>query len=271
MCVFAKFIHLPPAGGILPGSDMQILWMTFLLLITGIPALPAHAQDDYGFRFIRVVYDDLYRSSRGGGFFGGGYGGGRGRRGSWATDYPTADLNLTEAIRRTTKLNVTGEPLALSFDDPEIFEYPVVYLTEPGFWATNKTEIKAIQDYLARGGFLLIDDFHDEAGKGPQWYNMYNNIKQVFPEREPVRLDDSHPIWSIYYDIVASAAPSTKPGFTNQDCEYYAIYDDSGRMMCFISYNQDIGDGWEWPDRLADASTVSFQMAINIIFYALTH
>ena len=81
----------------------------------------------------------------------------------------------------------------------------------------------------------------------------------------------SHPIWSIYYDIDPTTAPSTKPGFYAEDCEYYGIYDDEGRMMVFISYNQDIGDGWEWPGRLDQASTVSFQMSINIIIYALTH
>jgi hypothetical protein len=100
---------------------------------------------------------------------------------------------------------------------------------------------------------------------------MYNNIKQVFPDREPVLLDKDDPIWSIYYDVDAAAAPSTKPGFTAEDCQYYGIYDDKGRMMVFISYNQDIGDGWEWPGRLDLASTISYQMGINIIIYALTH
>ena len=147
----------------------------------------------------------------------------------------------------------------------------MLYLTEPGYWLTNDDEVAAMQKYLARGGFLIIDDFHDNGGKGAQWFNMYNNIKQVFPDREPVRLLNSDPIWSIYYDIDAASAPSTKPGFYAEDCEYYGIYDDNGRMVCFISYNQDIGDGWEWPGRLDQASTVSYQMAINIIMYALTH
>ena len=128
-----------------------------------------------------------------------------------------------------------------------------------------------MQEYFARGGFLFIDDFDDHQGKGPEWYNMYDNIKRIFPDREPVLLDKDHPIWHIYYDIDPSETPSTKPEFTKFDCQYYAIYDDNGRMMVFISYNQDIGDGWEWPSRLAEASTVSFQMAINIIMYALTH
>jgi hypothetical protein len=230
--------------------------------------VPLCAQDDSGFRFVRVMYDDLTQYARGGLYRG--YGG-RGRRGMWATDYPAADLNLHEAIRRTTKIPVTGEPLALSFRDPEIFRYPFVMITEPGYWMTSEQEAANIREYLARGGFLLIDDFHDFGGKGPQWYNMYTNIKRILPDREPVPLEENHPVWSIYYDIHPSEVPSTKPEFTAADCEYYAIYDDDGRMMVFISYNQDIGDGWEWPDRLADASTVSFQIAINLIMYAMTH
>ncbi|MFC1490333.1 DUF4159 domain-containing protein [Candidatus Latescibacterota bacterium] len=254
---------------------MKKLFLILLVisLIIGNVAT-AYSQDDYGFRFVRVIYDETGSGGGRNSFFGGsqrGRGGGfRGGRGQhWATDYPTADLNLHEAISRTTNILLMGEPLALSFNDPEIFEYPVLYLTEPGYWQTNPEEVKNMQKYLARGGFLIIDDFDDNGGF--QWPNFYVNIKQVFPDRELIPIADNDPIWSIYYDIDSANAPSTKPGFSAEDCEYYAIYDDDGRMMCFISYNQDIGDGWEWPGRLDEASTVSFQMAINIIMHALTH
>jgi len=130
-----------------------------------------------------------------------------------------------------------------------------------------------MKKYFARGGFMIIDDFHDYEGYQPrEWDNFYDNIKQVFPDREPILLNGNHPIWSIYYDIDPDAASSTKPYFTSEDDVYYGIFDDDGRMMVVICYNQDIGDGWEWPDRNWDeASTVSFQMAINFIIYALTH
>jgi hypothetical protein len=230
------------------------------------------AQDDYGFRFVRVKYQDIYQAYRESSdnsdrWFGRR----RGRRGMWATDYPTADLNLHEAIMRTTKIHVADKPIALSFADSEIYEYPVLYLTEPGYWVTNEEEVQNMQKYFARGGFMIIDDFHDYGSKGRQWYNMYNNIKQIFPDREPVLLANDDPIWNIYFDIKPEEAPSTKPGFSAEDCQYYAIYDDEDRIMCVICYNQDIGDGWEWPGSLAFASTVSFQMGINFIIYALTH
>ncbi|NND71884.1 MAG: DUF4159 domain-containing protein [Rhodothermales bacterium] len=226
---------------------------------------PHASGDDYGFRFVRVQYDDF----------------GRRRWNAWATDYPTAEQNLHEAIDRLTRIELDGAPIVLRLTDDRIFEHPVLYLTEPGYWLTNDDEVANLRRYLDRGGFLIIDDFHDygRGSVGPQWNNMYDNIKRVYPDREPVELTADHPIWSIYYDIDPDAAMSTKNGegpyggrFGPLDDIYYGIFDDTGRMVIVIAYNQDIGDGWEWPDRnLAEASTVSFQMAINFIMYALSH
>ena len=233
-----------------------------LIFSASLPEI-SWCQDDLGFRFVRVKYDDY--GERSWSRFG---------RGAWATDWPTSDLNLHEAIERTTVIPIIGQPLVLSFNDERIFEYPVLYLTEPGYWKTNEEEIKNMQKYFARGGFLIIDDFHDVGGFGWQWYNMYNNMKQVFPDKEPVPLPNDHPIWTVYYDIDPVQAASTKWNFSRYDDEYYAIFDQNGRMMCVICYNQDIGDGWEHPFGrrvLAEASTVSFQMGINFIIYALTH
>ena len=236
--------------------------------VTATPAAqpaPRAGNEGLGFRFVRV----WYRSHPGL------------RPSAWATDYPTAEENLHEAISRTTDLFIEGPPIVLSLTDDRIFEYPVLYLTEPGYWMTDDEEVANIRRYLDRGGFLIIDDFHDygRGRVGPQWNNMYDNIKRVYPDREPVELTAEHPIWSVYYDIDPDAAISTKNGqgrwgmrFGPLDDIYYGIFDDDGRMVIAIAYNQDIGDGWEWPNRnLADASTVSFQMAINMIIYALTH
>ena len=222
------------------------------MVASGVPAARGH-----GFRFVRI----RYRST------------GRSRWGQpWAYDYPTAEENLYEAIERTTRIHLEGPPIVLTLEDQTIFEYPVLYLCEPGYWLTNEREVENLRRYFARGGFMIIDDFHDYPGwPTREWDNFYHNIKQIFPDREPVELPPDHPIWSIYYDIDPVAAESTKPGFTRDQDRYFAIYDDAGRMLVVICYNQDIGDGWEWPGNLAEASTVSFQMALNFIMYALTH
>ncbi len=232
--------------------------MTILLLPGGGAVVErARAQSDQGFRFVRIRYESVPYS----------------RSATWAYDYPSAERNLHTAIERTTSIRLDGPPIVLELQDDEIHDHPVLYLTEPGYWLTNDDEINNLRDYLTRGGFLIIDDFHDYAGRPRyQWDNFYDNIRRVFPDRELVPLSSDHPIWSIYYEIDPDAAPSTKAYFLPDDDEYYAIYDDNGRMMVVICYNQDIGDGWEWPNRnMDDASSVSFQMAINFIFFALTH
>ena len=254
---------------------MRAIALVLVLLIAGGGARPAAAQfggsppevpsaeastpDDYGFSFVRVKYRST-RSSRWGGE-------------TWAYDYPTAEKNLYEALKRASNIHLAGPPLVLTLGDERIFEHPVLYLTEPGYWTADEKDIENVQKYFARGGFMIIDDFHDyPGGASREWDNFYRNIKRIFPDREPVRLPSSHPVWSIYYDIDPGAAASTKPDFGREEDEYYAIFDDNGRMMAVICYNQDVGDGWEWPGRnLANASTVSFQMAINFIMYAMTH
>ena len=228
--------------------------------VSNAPAAAA----DLGFRFVRIQYEATRY----------------GYAEPWAYDYPRAELHLYEAIERTTDIHLEGPPIVLTLADERIFEYPVLYLCEPGFWKTNKEEVANLQRYFERGGFMIIDDFHDggRGSVGPEWENFYANIKQIFPDREPVELTADHPIWSVYYDIDPDAAVSTKwatgqtPWLGPDDDIYYGIFDDGGRLMCVVCYNQDIGDGWEWPEyNLSEGSTVSFQMAINFIIYALTH
>ena len=130
--------------------------------------------------------------------------------------------------------------------------------------------MKNLREYLLRGGFILFDDFRGSY----EWYNFYDQIKKVFPDREMVEIPNDHPIWKIYYEVDPIEVPSLVSGrrYGRYDDQYYTMYDDKGRMMMVVCFNQDIGDGWEWPDNNYDnASTAAFQMGINIIIYALTH
>lgn len=248
------------------------IYGTLLVLLTSSQALfaqPDLGPEQEGFRFVRMKYDSNSGRSR---YWN--------NRGPWAYDWPTAERNLHMAIERTTDIPIAGTPIVLTFQNEEIFQYPILYLCEPGYWYLPEEDIENIRNYLDRGGFIIIDDFHDDGdgATGWQWDNFYMNLKQIFPDKEPVEIDASHPIWNIFYNIDPLSARSTKlqsgevPWLDEDDDLYYAVYDDSGRMVMVICYNQDIGDGWEWPERnMGDASTVSFQMAINFIMYALSH
>jgi hypothetical protein len=222
---------------------------------------PAPAQNDAGFRFVRIQYDDPYGEGRG--FRRGGA--------AWSHDYPVAELNLHMALERTTGIRVAGEPLLLTLDDDRIFEYPFLYLCEPGYWTIGDEEAKNLREYLDRGGFILFDDFGNEN----ELLQLMLQMEKVYPDRQPEEIPNDHPIWNIFFEVDPVEAPAIVGGrgfFSKYDDQYLAYFDDAGRMIALANYNQDLGDGWEWPERsLADASTISFQMGINFIVYAMTH
>ena len=236
-----------------------------VLLLALLPYEPASAQTDHGFRFVRIRYGD-----DGGGNDGWGYR----RRGNapWAHDWPTAERNLHLALERTTEIYVEGDPIVLRLSDKRIFEHPMLYICEPGYWSMEEPEVENLREYLNRGGFVLFDDFGSES----EWIQMHQEMKRVFPELEPRELPNDHPIWSIFYDIDPVEAPSLVGGYgrggSKYADQYMGYFDKNGRLMALACYNQDLGDGWEWPERnFADASTISFQMGVNFLIYALTH
>ena len=238
----------------------RFIQIILIIVFTLNLPVPMNA-DDYGFRFVRIRYGTAYGGS--------GRGRGRGWSAPWKHDYPTAELNLYEALERTTKIKINGEPLILSLADQKIFEYPILYLCEPGFWHISDNEVENLREYLLRGGFILFDDFR---GRG-EWNNFNNQVKKVFPQKRFIELTPDHPIWTVYYEVDPIEAPSLVSGrYGRYDDQYFTMYDDKGRMMMVVCYNQDIGDGWEWPNRNFDqASTEAFKMGINFIIWALTH
>ncbi len=232
---------------------------------------------DHGFTFVRVKYannaEGWVRS------FG---------EETWSHDYPTAEYNFYEALERTTKVRVSRPPVVLELSDPRIFEYPVLYLCEPGYWKMGDEEVENLREYLTRGGFILFDDFRGEY----EWMQLLTQLERVFPDREPVEIPNDHFIWSIYYEVDPVIAPSLvggargrrgrggrggfgvggqESGMGSED-RYFGLFDDDGRLMAMIAFNQDLGDGWEWPDdNYQNASLMTFQMGVNFLMYALTH
>lgn len=232
---------------------------------------PAFAKDV--FTFVRLRYS----SSRG-------FSGWRGF-GDWQTDYPDADLNLAYRLQQMTSLKVDPEGKILSITDPELFRYPFTYIVEPGNLYFESQEVPILRRYLLNGGFLMVDDFWGER----EWDNFYRQIKRVFPEREPMELDISHPIFHLVFELKEKPQiPNVRTGTYSQydgvtwerpDAKtphYKGISDDKGRLMVIICHNTDLGDGWE---REGDniyyfrefSEKKAYPLGINIIFYAMTH
>jgi len=236
------------------------------------------------FTFVRIRYSSGY----GGGGYGRRYGRGYGRGfsgGNWATDYPDSDLNFSYRLHQLTSMEVHPDGIVLELTDSDLFNYPFVYIVEPGRLIFSEEEVKNLRRYLLNGGFLLVDDFWGED----EWYNFYREIKRVFPNREPVELPLSHPIFHAVFDLkekpqipsINIALSGRRYGITweREDARvphYKAIKDDKGRIMVIICHNTDLGDGWEregedeWYFR-EFSEKKAYPLGINIVFYAMTH
>jgi hypothetical protein len=230
------------------------------------------------FTFVRIQYSS--------GYGGRGYGRGYGRGGGdWATDYPDSDLNFSFRLHQLTSMEVDPDGVVLELTDPRLFDYPFIYMLEPGRLVFDEDEVKNLRRYLLNGGFLMVDDFWGED----EWDNFYYEIKRVFPEREPIELPLSHPIFHAVFDLkekpqipsINAAWAGRSYGITwerndAQEVHFKALYDDKGRMMTIICHNTDLGDGWEregedeWYFR-EFSEKKAYPMGINIVFYAMTH
>jgi hypothetical protein len=235
----------------------------------------------YEFYFTRAIYNDGYSS---GGFFGRG----RSRGGSWATDFPKADCQFITVVKRLAGLDMYGDSWAIHLDDSRIRSYPFLYALEVGRnggWSLTEAELQGLRDYLAAGGFLVIDDFWGTQ----QWFAFEQEMRRILPEREIVDIPLDHEVFSIFYTIDevlqvpnisnGQAIALGYPGAVTYQADGYVphvrgILDDDGRLMVLINWNTDLGDAWEWaeqPTYPLEFSTFAFQMGVNMILYAMTH
>jgi hypothetical protein len=224
------------------------------------------------FTFVRIRYSD--------GYGGGRWGGGRGGR--WATDWPASDLNFSFRLHELTALEVDPQARILDLTDEALFDYPFVYLIEPGNMSLSEDEVTGLRRYLLNGGFLMVDDFWGEW----EWANFHREIKRVFPDREPRELPLEHEIFHCVYDLkkkpqVPSMHWWQRTGLTYEredatEPHYRGIFDDKGRMMAIVCHNTDLGDGWEREGESHEyfkefSEKWSYPLGINIVTYAMTH
>ena len=82
--------------------------------------------------------------------------------GSWATDYPRAEYHFSQAVERLTRIDVYPDGHVISPNSDDLFDYPWLYAVEVGSWAFSDSQAARMREYLLRGGFLMVDDFHGE-------------------------------------------------------------------------------------------------------------
>ena len=220
------------------------------------------------FYFTRAIYTGQRRG------FERGY-----RRGSWATDWPKADIQFLIGVKRLTNIDVYEYDNPVRLDDPNLRRYPFVYALEVGYMGLTEAEVAGLRGYLLAGGFLVIDDFWGSY----QWANFEEQIGRVLPEFSIVDIPLDHPLLSAFYNIdeivqVTNVGIGRRGGPTWErdgfKPELRGIFDDRGRLMVVINWNTDLGDAWEWaedPWYPIKYSNFAYSLGINMIVYGMSH
>jgi len=192
----------------------------------------------------------------------------------WAFDWPDMEHNLGRILTAISAIRPhPNNGNIFRMDDPELLKFPVAYLSEPGYWHPSDAEVLGLRTYLAKGGFLIVDDFHYEN----EWAVFEAAIHRVLPGARIERLTLSHPIFNTFFQIKSLDVPY--PGTLGQRGlmgEFYGIHEDNDptrRLSVVINYNMDIGDYMEHsPSGLyaVDPTNEAFKFGINYLIYGLT-
>src|SRR5947209_410697 len=186
--------------------------------------------------------------------------------GYWTMDYPRSDRHLLEGVRRLTRINTRSVEQVVSLDGTdEIYNWPVLYGVEVGHWLLPPDEAKQLREYILRGGFFMVDDFHgsamypDSTGMLNEWQTFTDSMSRVFPDRPIEDLPAKDPIFHTLYDLddrfqVPGYSNwmenhiTYEKGDTGKEPHWRGIRDDKGRIIVAICHNMDLGDAWENSD-----------------------
>jgi hypothetical protein len=220
-----------------------------------------NAPYDGRFTFFRVRFEPSN------GFGGRGFGRGRVDK-KWDHDTPRAERHFMKILEEITMLRPKMDCGAIyPFGDAESFKYPIAYLSEPGFWTMDETELKGIRDYVKKGGFIIFDDF-----QGPHWYNFEERWREAFPDLQLQQIPKTHALFDSFYDIRASELPQS----AGQGV-WFGAYEDndpSKRLVMVANYNADLGELMEFSDEgwvSIDLSNEAYKIMVNYLMYAFTH
>ena len=187
------------------------------------------------------------------------YGGG----GDWYAN-KTSLPNLIRFCNQNLNMNIASEEAVVEVGSPELFAYPFVHMTGHGNVVFSDAEARNLRNYLISGGFLHIDDNY-----GMDQY-IRKELKKVFPEHELVELPYDHPIYRQKYSFT-NGLPKIHE-HDNKPPQGFGIIHD-GRLVCFYTYETDLGNGWEDQEIYNDPEPIrqqALRMGANIISFALT-
>jgi hypothetical protein len=197
----------------------------------------------------------------------------------WAADYPKSDRQFVMGVKRLTRIDSRSTEHIVDGNGEELFNYPWIYVEDPGAWRLNRAQAQRLRQYVERGGFIMLDDSWGDQ----EWATMEAGVEMILPGHAIENLFTSDPILHVVYDL---GEPVQVPGTRHiwgrrwplspdmVHARWLGVRDDKGRVVIAICHNSDVGDAWEWADspRYPEkAASAAYRLGINYIIYAMAH
>ena len=242
------------------------------------PRFPTAATFEGSFHFCRVMFQSNRREKQG-----------------WATDYPGADLNFSVRLAELTKVHVkmtqdgeetVPDAIVVRLTDEALFQCPFTFMQDAGTAHFTEIEAQRLREYLLKGGFLLVSDYHGTWAQE----QFDEEIGRALPRGAYPIVDltpPGHAMWRTMFPVaklpqMASINTWRRTGGMierwNADGaapNARGIADEHGRLMVVMVHNTDVPDGWERegedPEYFFRFSPEAYAVGIDILLYAMTH
>jgi hypothetical protein len=195
----------------------------------------------------------------------------------WGVDANRGERQFFMAVRRLSLVNIRSIEWIVDVDSDEMYDYPFLYAVAAGHWVLSDSQAERLGKFLERGGFLVVDDLHNEG----EWADFMTGIQQAMPGKDWEELPESDPIFHVVHTLdrstqisgfnIVRGSPYERGGYTPY---WRAVRDSKGRIVAAAWMNQDLGDAWEYadypvyPEHLA---SLAFRFGVNYIVYTITH
>lgn len=183
--------------------------------------------------------------------------------GDWYND-PSAVPNLCKFIKEQTRVPIHSEEAQISIMDEGLFNFPFLFLTGHGRWTVQSEEVERWRQYLTGGGFLYVDD---DYGLDASFHQV---MKTLFPSKQLKELPFDHPIYHCQF-VFSGGLPKIHE-HDNKSPQGLGLFDDSGRLMVFYTYETNLSDGWADPDVHHDPPNKrleALKMGTNIVIWSM--
>jgi hypothetical protein len=183
--------------------------------------------------------------------------------GDWYAN-PTSLTNLSNFCNSELQMDLNPDYATVEVGSADLFNYPFVHMTGHGNVVFSVAEAENLRTYLIAGGFLYIDD---NFGMDPY---IRIAMKKVFPETDFIEIPWEHPIYHQRFNF-DKGLPKIHQHEGKAPQGFGILW--QGRIVCFYTYECDLGDGWEDPDVHKDPPAVrrqALEMGANIVSYAFS-